>query len=227
MDHVLDNPAWSALTSGNKHLANGSGQALYFDKEVSPFAALEENTPANFQHLYQLIGHNDPVIFISPEEIAIPPPWTVLQSVHGLQMIYNNAIGLDDVKCEMAPLTTQHVPQMLELTKLTNPGPFASRTIDFGHYVGFFEGGKLVAMAGQRLHAFQYCEISAVCTHPDHTGKGYARQLLQYHVNRILKENSVPFLHVRNDNARAIKIYEDLGFSVRKDIWFYVLKKTI
>jgi predicted GNAT family acetyltransferase len=109
---------------------------------------------------------------------------------------------------------------------LTNPGPFESRTITFGHYYGIFEGEKLVAMAGQRMHVFNYAEISAVCTHPDYTGKGYAAQLLQYQINRIKAASGIPFLHVRYDNDRAIKIYESLGFSTRRQVNFYVMIKA-
>jgi predicted GNAT family acetyltransferase len=126
----------------------------------------------------------------------------------------------------IVPLTNVHVPQMLALTKLTNPGPFAERTIDFGHYEGIFEGDKLVAMAGQRMHAFNYAEVSAVCTHPDHTGRGYARLLLLHQLQRIKAASDIPFLHVRYDNERAIKVYESLGFETRTEVYFYVLAKN-
>jgi predicted GNAT family acetyltransferase len=115
---------------------------------------------------------------------------------------------------------------MLSLTKLTNPGPFAERTIDFGHYRGIFENNELAAMAGQRLHAFNYAEISAVCTHPDHTGKGYARQLLIYQINRIIAAGEIPYLHVRSDNDRAIRVYEGLGFVTRCNMWFSPIQKA-
>ena len=115
---------------------------------------------------------------------------------------------------------------MLALTKLTNPGPFASRTIDFGHYQGIFEGNSLVAMAGQRLHVFNYAEVSAVCTHPDHTGKGYARGLLVHQINRITSLGEIPYLHVRSDNDRAIKVYESLHFTTRCHVWFYVIQNS-
>jgi predicted GNAT family acetyltransferase len=80
-------------------------------------------------------------------------------------------------------------------------------------------------MAGQRLHAGDYAEVSAVCTHPDHTGKGYARQLLIYQTQRIKVAGEIPYLHVRQDNYRAIKVYESLGFTKSRDMYFYVLKK--
>ena len=114
---------------------------------------------------------------------------------------------------------------MLALTKLTNPGPFASRTIDFGHYYGVFDGGKLVAMAGQRMHIEDYTEISAVCTHPDYLGRGYAKQLLLGQIHRMRAAGNIPILHVRKNNERAVKVYESIGFTPRTTIHFNILQK--
>jgi len=226
MEHVLDNPAWNALISGNEQLSYGNGQVRYFDKQVSPFAAFKENTADNFRSLYEMLPHNGPVLFVTPVEVDIPGQWKVLQVIKGLQMVYDVERKQDDVKAELVPLADGHVPQMIALTKLTNPGPFAEKTIDFGHYRGVFENDELVAMAGQRLHVFNYAEVSAVCTHPDHTGKGYARQLLLSHINRIKAASEIPFLHVRYDNERAIKVYESLGFFTRTEVYFYAMVKT-
>lgn len=226
MEHVLDNPAWNALISGNEQLSYGNGQVRFFDKGVSPFAAFKENTADSFRLLYEMLPHNGPVLFVTPVETEIPATWKVLQLIKGLQMVYDVVKTQDEMQIELVPLTDKHVPQMLALAKLTNPGPFAEKTIDFGHYQGVFENDKLVAMAGQRLHVFNYAEVSAVCTHPDHTGKGYARQLLLYHINRIKAASGIPFLHVRYDNERAIKVYENLGFSTRREVYFYVMVKT-
>jgi ribosomal protein S18 acetylase RimI-like enzyme len=226
MEHVLDNPAWSALISGNKHLALGNEFVKYFDSEVSPFTGFKENTAENFQRLYELMPYYRPVLFVSPVEIQIPNPWKVINTIKGFQMVCETATTEKvNTRVKVQPLLSKHIPQMLALTKLTNPGPFASRTIDFGHYMGVFEDDKLVAMAGQRLHAFSYAEISAVCTHPDHLGKGYARELLVYHINRIKAATEVPFLHVRYDNERAVNVYKSLGFSTRTEVYFSVMQK--
>jgi ribosomal protein S18 acetylase RimI-like enzyme len=226
MENVLDNPAWNALISGNKHLSFGNDHVRYFDKDVSPFAAFKENTANNFMLLYDLLPHNAPVLFVAPVETAIPAPWTILQVVRGLQMVYDASSKAYKTSIVLTPLTNEHVPQMLALTKLTNPGPFAEKTINFGHYVGVFEGEKLVAMAGQRLHPFNYAEISAVCTHPDHTGKGYAKELLLYHINRIKAASEIPYLHVRHDNDGAVKLYHKLGFYIRREVFFYAIRKS-
>jgi GNAT superfamily N-acetyltransferase len=226
MEHVLDNPAWNALISGNKDLYYGNDQVKYFDRDVSPFVAFKENSTANFNELYDMVPEDRTLLFISPAEIEIPGPWKVPNCIKGIQMICDAGTEIGEPSMELIPLTKEHVPQMLALTKLTNPGPFTERTIDFGHYHGIFEEDKLVAMAGQRLHVFNYAEVSAVCTHPDHTGKGYARQLLIHQINRIKAASEIPYLHVRYDNERAIKVYESLGFVTRCNTWFYVIRKT-
>jgi ribosomal protein S18 acetylase RimI-like enzyme len=226
MTSVLDNPAWNALISGNKHLAFGEGPVRYFDRDVSPFVGLEENSEENFRLLANVLPSDRVALFVATSETSFPTELKELHHVRGLQMVYTAADPLNVNHSQLISLTTEHVPQMLCLTKLTNPGPFMDRTIEFGHYQGIFDGDKLVAMAGQRLHAFEYAEVSAVCTHPDHTGRGYARQLLMNQVNRINAAGNIPFLHVRYDNERAIKVYENLGFSTRTEVHFYVLKKA-
>ena len=226
MEHVLDNPAWSALISGNRVLSQGNEDVRYFADDVSPFAAFKQNTPESFFQLHRLIPLNRIVLFVTPIETEIPDCWKVLNCVKGVQMVYDVNIPHNEPVPQLTSLTDEHIPQMLALTKLTNPGPFAGRTIDFGHYFGIFKEDKLIAMAGQRLHAFNYAEISAVCTHPEHTGKGYARQLLVHHINRIKSVSEIPYLHVRTDNERAISLYESLGFSKRTDVYFYVLIKN-
>lgn len=125
----------------------------------------------------------------------------------------------------IVPLYTQHIPQMLSLTKLTNPGPFYNRTIEFGNYHGIFEGDQLVAMAGQRMHLGNYIEVSAVCTHPDHLGHGYATALILHLVQLIRAQSAIPFLHVRTDNAGAIKLYKTLGFTIHQEVIINIITR--
>jgi ribosomal protein S18 acetylase RimI-like enzyme len=223
MEHVLDNPAWHALISGNSNLANGTDSVKFYDKDVAPFIGFKENSIENFDTLYQLIDHDGLVMFISPQPATIPGKWKVLRHIPCLQMVYNGTWG--QVNADIIDLTNEHIPQMIALTELTKPGPFRERTIDFGSFQGIFENERLVAMAGQRMAPLPYVEVTAVCTHPDHTGKGYAKQLLLSQVNRIIGEGNIPFLHVREDNHRAIKVYESVGFVTRTDMHFYMLRK--
>jgi predicted GNAT family acetyltransferase len=106
------------------------------------------------------------------------------------------------------------------LAKLTNPGPFGERTIEFGNFVGVFDGDRLMGMSGHRLHPTPYIEISGVCVHPDYTGRGLGGALTLYQVERIQQMGEIPILHVWARNERAILLYEHLGFETRREIHF-------
>ena len=226
MEHVLDNPGWNALISGNKQLSFGNDQVRYFAPNVSPFIGLRDKTDKQFQMLYDMIPHDGPVGFVTSVETELPPMWRLVQPNKAFQMLYNQPMDPPSVEIDIVSLTEEHIPQMLALTKLTNPGPFGERTIDFGHYYGIFNGDKLVSMAGQRLHIGEYAEISAVCTHPDYLGRGYAKQLVISHIRRIRAAKNIPILHVRTDNHRALNVYEQLGFKARAIIHFNILMKN-
>jgi ribosomal protein S18 acetylase RimI-like enzyme len=218
MEHPLDNPPWNALITGNKHLATGTNEVKYFVSDVSPFAGMAANTPQHFETLYQLLPPKSTVAFFSPEEIEVPKPWKVIRPLRVFQMVYDKPAPDAITDVEFVALTDEHIPAMLVLTRLTNPGPFFSRTIDFGNYFGIFSGNKLIAMAGRRLQALPYMEVSAVCNHPDHLGKGYASRLIMHQVRLIMAEGGIPFLHVLLDNTAAIKVYEKLGFVTRREM---------
>jgi len=114
---------------------------------------------------------------------------------------------------------------MLALAELTQPGPFGMRTHEMGTYLGIRREGKLVAMAGERLRVPGYTEISAVCTHPEHTGKGYARTLMGILIEQIRQRGERPLLHVRHDNTRAVELYQRMGFSERVLLHLLVVRK--
>jgi len=224
MQHVLDNPVWNALISGDAALGTGTGEARYYDRQVSPFAGIKTYTDKSFETLYQIMPEGV-AAFMTPVPVAIPSYWEPVITVAGYQFVFDTTLEPAPVTSSLTALTDEHVPQMLELTQLTKPGPFDLRTIRFGQYYGVFDGDKLVAMTGQRMHVFNYSEISAVCTHPDYLGRGYARQLLLHQIQLITAEGKIPFLHVRGDNKRAIEIYKSLGFSIRSEAYFSFVKK--
>ncbi|MDB5270642.1 MAG: hypothetical protein JWP58_3682 [Hymenobacter sp.] len=226
MAHVLDNPVWNALISGNKHLDAGSAEVKCFAGDVSPFAGFETFTPQAFALLHARVPAGRLLGVVSPVPLAIPARWEVVQRMAVLQMVQERPPAAGAWAGPLpVPLGPAHVPAMLALTKQTNPGPFFPTTIAFGHYEGIFEGNELVAMAGQRMNPTPYAEISAVCTHPDHLGRGYAGQLIQRQARRIVSAAGTPFLHVKADNTRAIKLYEHLGFVARKEMSFYIIQK--
>lgn len=191
------------------------------------FAGLKTNSKKDLDELYTLVPEKNLVVLFTPEEITLSTGWNIKLKKELLQMVYQQQglLLMDDN--ELISLEDKHVPAMLELTARTNPGPFLSRTIELGNYEGIFNGDNLIAMAGQRLQPDPYAEISAVCTHPDYTGKGYAAKLVRSQISKITAAGRIPFLHVYPDNTAACKLYEKLGFHIRKQMVVYVLEKEI
>ena len=121
------------------------------------------------------------------------------------------------------PLGTMDVPEMLELTAATEPGPFLPQTIQMGSYFGIrASDGRLAAMAGERLRSTEFAEISAVCTHPEFRGRGYARALVTFLATQILEAGKTPFLHVKSENGAKV-VYQKIGFRLRAAIWLTVI----
>jgi predicted GNAT family acetyltransferase len=140
-------------------------------------------------------------------------------------MVYKQPALSRPTKTDIVALTEKNIAAMLRLTHLTNPGPFLKRTIDFGNYEGIFYRRQLVAMCGQRLKAGTYTEISAVCTHPKHTGKGHAATLIKSQLHKIIRNGKTPCLHAYPENP-AVHLYQKLGFTKRKLLMVYLIEKN-
>jgi ribosomal protein S18 acetylase RimI-like enzyme len=215
--HPLDNPFWSALTTRQAHFALGGALARRYTPDVSPIAALPAAGPANVAALRELVAVGDDAGLVGPHAPVLADDWELLYASTIVQMIRPDPAPLPEGDADVVRLARGDVEEMLALVELTQPGPFRSRTIELGAYIGIREGGRLVAMAGERSCAGAFHEVSAVCTHPDAQGRGLARALVGRVVNRMLREGETPYLHVDNRNPRAIALYLALGFVRRAE----------
>jgi ribosomal protein S18 acetylase RimI-like enzyme len=226
--HPLDNVIWQALTTRQAEFAQSRGVASRFVPEVSPLAAFREPSTQAYESLAQLLHPEGTLALFLDEPYEDRAGWNLIASAPLLQMVVENGgpapasrIASDAGLDELGPADS---PEMVELTKLTKPGPFNGRTHELGTYLSIRRDGKLVAMAGERLKVPGYTEVSAVCTHPEHTGRGYARVLMTEVMRRIRSRGETPFLHVREDNDRAIELYRKLGFARRALLHLAVLR---
>lgn len=216
--HPLDNPARSALLGPHARLAERCGQVLRYPSEVCPFVALPDEPDAGtWSDVAELLGPGTLVALAASQ--AVPPQgWDVELNVTGVQLVDRGmAAAVDN---EAIPLGPDDVPEMLALVELTKPGPFLLRTIEMGSYVGIRREGALVAMAGERLHPTGWTEISAVCTDPHYQGQGLASRLVRTVAAGIRARGETPFLHASATNTTAIRLYQALGFRLRKRVGF-------
>ena len=223
--HPLDNPIWQALISTHAHFAETHNGARKFPREVSVLAGFCEPTPENYNSLAALLRPDERIGLFLEQPPDPPAPWTIDRTTPLLQMLCDGGspAGVHSNPA-VIQLTQAHVPQMLALTKLTNPGPFGARTCEMGDYFGICAAGVLAAMAGERLKLPGYTEISAVCTHPHHLGHGYASVLIAKLIDRIFNRGEQPILHVLPENTRAIQVYGRLGFTKRAMLHLAVLR---
>jgi ribosomal protein S18 acetylase RimI-like enzyme len=215
MAHVLDNAVWHALTGPRRAFGERRGRAARFDPDVAPFAAVEDPAdPAAWSDLAALVGPGRRAVFLAPP-VEPPSGWTVTWHRPCHQLV---ATGVDTEgpQAELLVLGPDDVPEMLELIELTQPGPFAPRTLELGGYVGVRnDDGHLVAMAGERLATEGFVEVSAVCTRPELRGTGLASALVRAVVAGIRARGDEAFLHVADNNLNALRLYLALGFTER------------
>ncbi|PAY06216.1 GNAT family N-acetyltransferase [Bradyrhizobium sp. UFLA03-84] len=222
--HPLDRPIWSALTTRQRELAEGGTNARRFPVAIAPFADMLDMSPQSFAALGALLSGPEIAVLFTPEPVTVPPEFKVLLAETGEQMIGTPAdFSLPGV--EIARLGLADVPAMVALTELTKPGPFSARTHELGNFLGIRVGGELVAMTGERMKPGNYTEMTAVCVHPDHRGRGYAQALLSAVGHQIAARGEIPFLHVFTSNVSAIALYRRQGMEIRRRLHITVLQK--
>jgi ribosomal protein S18 acetylase RimI-like enzyme len=218
---VLDNPVWHALRGSHLQFAQGTEEAVRYHPDVTVFAALpDELSPTSWDALGALVGPGGGIALLRAGPIRKPAAWQEVFRLRAVQMV-GTAVGPDEASDggpSVEHLTAADVPAMLDLVRRTQPGPFAARTIELGAFVGIRHRGSLVAMAGERLHLPGHIEVSAVCTDAEYRGQGYGRVLVQAVVGHIIRAGCRPVLHVAEDNAGAIRLYERLGFARRREL---------
>ena len=221
---TLDNLVWRSLASTHSRFAQGTGLARRFDPDVAGFVAVKQSTQCAWADLRRLVGPGALVMLSGGGDIDPPVDWPRIGGGFGNQMILDRLASEPVTGATIQTLTAADVPQMLALVELTQPGPFRPRTIELGDYFGVFEQGALIAMAGERLQTPEFTEISAVCTHPSARGRGLAAALSHRVATGILARGQTPILHVARTNVGAQRVYERLGFVVRRELEFVAVE---
>lgn len=217
MSHVLDRPAWNALTTRHAALAEGGDLARRYPPSIIPFAAARDDSAEALEALGALAAPGETMLIVEADAVALPPGFAAVNSARVVQMILVHApANVADARIE--PLTETDAAEMLALAELTRPGPFTLRAQALGAFFGVKLEGRLAAMAGVRMKQPGFTEISGVCTHPDFQGRGLGRLLSVYLTHRILEHGETPYLHAFTTNAAAVGLYESIGFELRREL---------
>lgn len=212
--HPLDDPVRGSLHGEHRRFAHWTGRIGRYDPEVARFVGhppvLDDQ---DWLDLATVLGPGGTTGLRGFGHV-LPPGWTVVDEFASVQLDGTGLRVATDP--ELETLTAADVPEILELVARTEPGPFAPRTIEMGRYLGLRVDGRLVAMAGERLHPPGWTEISAVCTDERFRGRGYAGRLVRAVGAGIRARGETPFLHAVAHNTTAISLYETLGFTLRK-----------
>lgn len=226
--HPLDRPVWASLSGPHAALSDGGPLARRYAPDVNLFASAADDGAAALAALADLVPPGDRVFIAQRPAIAVPPGLVVVRQARGVQMVAERPIAAEAAVGGPALLRLgdADAADMLELVRLTEPGPFLPRTHTMGRFIGVRDRGRLVAMAGERLRPPGYIEVSGVCTHPQWQGRGLARRLSATVAAAIQADGATPFLHAWLTNHAAIALYRRLGFEPRCEVDIAVLQRA-
>lgn len=222
MSSDLDNPFWSALCSRHAGIAHRVGEAARYPAEFAPFLGVAHAGADVRDALDALVAAHESVYLLGVAP-RVPDGWRLEGFRDLAQMIRSEPLAVEDGP-DIVPLSLAHREDVLALTARVYPHYFRPRTMEMGRYFGIYVDGQLAAMAGERLGTEAFQEVSAICTHPDFNGRGYARRITAMLTNDILAQGRTPYLHVSHENPRAKSMYERMGYRLRRDIPFWSLR---
>jgi GNAT superfamily N-acetyltransferase len=220
----LDNPFWSSLQSRHRHLARIAGDTARYPADFAPFLGVAASDATVAGALASLIAPDETLLLLGVAPRAIDG-WRLDPFADLAQMTCDHPLDIIDGP-DVIELAEAHRADVLALTTLVYPHYFRPRTMELGRYIGIYQDGRLAAMAGERLGMDRLQEISAICTHPDFNGRGYARRLTAVLSNDNLQRGRTPFLHVSHENTRAKRMYEQMGYRHRRDIGFWSIRRA-
>lgn len=221
MINKLDNPVWNSLNETHENFSINYKGIKFYNPEYCPFGGSvdRENARQGISEYAELSNN----LFVVGQKPLVDNSVSIEKELICNQMILERAIQLD-LKEEIIHLKDEKQRQELfDLVSLVQPGYFRKKTADLGDYFGIYKENKLVAACGKRMQMHDFTEISAIVTHPNHTGNGYAKQLIKHTTEQIFQENKLPYLHVLESNTHAVGIYERLGFTTRRKMTFWNL----
>jgi ribosomal protein S18 acetylase RimI-like enzyme len=225
----LDNPFWASLRTRHRHLAIGARDIARYPPEFAPFLGIAGAGTDAEAGLASLVAPGETVLLLGVAP-RLSADWRLESLGELAQMVCSGPIEMAGGP-EIMPLGKAQRDDALALTALVYQHYYRQRTMELCRYFGLYvpdERGnaRLAAMIGERLGTETHTEMSAICTHPDFEGRGYASRLTAFLANDTLARGQTPFLHVSLENPRAKALYERLGYRLRRRIPFWSLRRA-
>ena len=224
-ERLFLNPVWHALHTKHREFAVEAGEACRYPADVAPFAAVASLSANAMQELASLLAPEEAVWIFAEEYLAVEE-LNRIETLKCLQMVLPEEVKPPEREMDLVRLSGEDAPAMVALTDVAFPGFFRSRTYAMGSYFGVRADGRLIAMGGERLKLDGYPEVSGVCSHPDHRGKGYAASLIWEVVRKHRRDRDVSWLHVGAANRKAIELYLRMGFVTSREVTLHRVSRT-
>jgi ribosomal protein S18 acetylase RimI-like enzyme len=190
---------------------------MWYPPAIAPFVAVPSaDTQPDLESAFAM-GLGEQAYFVGACPHTVPARWCVVSRSYILQLFPTGEIPEIGEDAGIV-LGEGDRASMQDLTRIAFPDFFRERTAELGVYLGIYDGERLIAMAGERMALEGLQEISGVCTHPEHAGRGHARRLTRALLARQKRRGVGSFLHVSEGNAAARKLYDSMGFKVRASL---------
>ena len=223
-------PIWAALSTSHQQLAQVFGRARRYPAAIAPFAAMDPTLGQSdgpragdtraLEDLYQLLQPGEEIYLAGLnshqlDELQAFSGLRAAGAIPCLQMIFPRQAPLPDIPGGnvVEPLSCDNAGEMLDLLAIAYPGFFKKETCRMGRYFGIRDGNKrLIAMGGERLCLHPWREVSRLCSHPDHAGRGLGTAVLREILATHREEGSSSWLWVTESNTGATALYRRLGW---------------
>jgi len=211
----LDNLVWNCLSETHRNFALDYGTLKCYHPDFAPFGAVVGDSDIGFQlaEHAKIAGS----FFVLGEKPRFSAQIQFKGELLCAQMVAENPVDWP-IEEAIVLLNGRYEEELFAFMQSFYPSYFKRKTMLLGDYFGIFKENELVAVTGERMQMNDFAEVSAVVTHTEHQGKGYAKQLITHVVNNIFQKNKTPFLHTNADSAKNIGLYEKLGFKLRREI---------
>lgn len=219
--YKLDNPAFYSLSETHSNFALNLHGMKFYNPIYCPFGGWKRHLCIDTEQGIANYAQETSSFYVIGQKPIFGDNMILSKELICDQMLLESPLNIEINEEIIEIRTDSERNELYQLVNLVQPGYFKEKTPQLGNYYGIYKNNRLVAVTGERMKMDKFTEISAVVTHPDHIGRGYAKQLVSFTCEKIFMEDRIPYLHVAESNFQAIALYKKLGFRTRRKMSFW------